>query len=68
VLVPVARILVDDNTIKRKKMRMAVAGLGHAARTTSDGVEARAALRNLEYHAVLLDIMMPEMEGFEGLA
>ena len=64
-----ARVLVvDDNGINRKKMRMAVENLGHRTDVASNGVEALQALGEVEYDAVLLDIVMPEMDGIEVLA
>jgi CheY-like chemotaxis protein len=64
-----ARVLVvDDNGINRKKMRMAVEHLGHLTGVAEDGVKALEALRSERYDAVLLDILMPEMDGFEVLA
>lgn len=64
-----ARVLVvDDNGINRKKMRMAVEHLGHLTGVAADGVKALEALQSERYDAVLLDILMPEMDGFEVLA
>lgn len=64
-----ARILVvDDNSINRKKMRMAVENLGHSAEVAKNGLEAIEALTTRPFDAVLLDILMPEMDGFDVLS
>ncbi|MCY6380070.1 response regulator [Hoeflea prorocentri] len=64
-----ARILVvDDNSLSRKKMRMAVESLGHSADVAKNGLEALEALKSQAFDAVLLDIVMPEMDGFDVLA
>jgi len=64
-----ARILVvDDNAINRKKMRMAVENIGHTADVAKDGYEALEFLKTKSFDAVLLDILMPEIDGFEVLA
>jgi len=63
-----ARVLVvDDNNLNRMKMRRAVENLGHAADVAEDGARAIEMLRSQPYDAVLLDIVMPEVDGFEVL-
>ncbi|WP_294609324.1 response regulator [uncultured Roseovarius sp.] len=61
-------LVVDDNALNRSKMRMAVRALGHNVNTASGGSEALQALRDGPYDAVLLDIVMPEVDGYEVLA
>lgn len=61
-------LVVDDNSINRKKMRMAVENLGHTAEAAENGIEALKALRSNSFDAVLLDILMPEMDGFDVLS
>lgn len=60
-------LVVDDNGINRKKMRMAVENLGHSADVAKNGKEALSALKTRAFDAVLLDIVMPEMDGFDVL-
>ncbi len=60
-------LVVDDNGINRMKMRLAVENLGHKADVAKDGAEAIEALRQKPYDAVLLDIVMPKMDGFDVL-
>lgn len=65
---PLSRILIiDDNMINRKKLRLAVASLGYHGETADDGVAGLAALRGGAFDAVLLDMLMPGMDGFEVL-
>jgi DNA-binding response OmpR family regulator len=64
-----ARILVvDDNGMSRRKLRMSVEHLGHVAEMAADGHEALDALRSSSFDAVLLDILMPGLDGFGVLA
>lgn len=64
-----ARVLiVDDNALNRSKMRMAVRALGHSVEVTSGGAEALQALRDSPFDAVLLDIVMPGVDGYDVLA
>ena len=58
-------LIVDDDepnryTLARRLTRDGFANLGMA----SNGVEALASLRQDKFDLVLLDIMMPELDGF----
>jgi CheY-like chemotaxis protein/drug/metabolite transporter (DMT)-like permease len=64
---PARVLVVDDDAINRKKLRIAVANLGHDAETAVDGREALEMLAGGKFDAVLLDIVMPEMDGFDVL-
>jgi CheY-like chemotaxis protein len=58
----------DEPDILRLFLRM-LAGLGRPLRieTATNGAEALAALRTLRPDAVILDLLMPEMTGFDFL-
>ena len=58
-------LVVDDQATQRKKLAMAVRGLGHQVDTASDGKEALLKVRSQPYDLILLDILMPGMDGFE---
>ncbi|MCR9134932.1 MAG: response regulator [Alphaproteobacteria bacterium] len=60
-------LVVDDNSLNRKKMRMAVETLGHAVETADNGATALEMLNAASFDAVLLDIIMPEIDGFDVL-
>jgi DNA-binding response OmpR family regulator/drug/metabolite transporter (DMT)-like permease len=64
---PAAILVVDDNSTSRTKLRMAVRAQGHNADAAEDGARALEALRETRYDAVLLDIVMPEVDGFDVL-
>lgn len=65
----VARILVvDDNEMNRDMLARRLLRLGHAVETAIHGRDALAMLEASAYDLVLLDIMMPEMNGYELLA
>lgn len=67
--VPPATILVvDDSSIGRTKLRLAVRKLGHSADVAEDGEAALRALAEKPYDAVLLDIVMPGIDGFDVLS
>lgn len=58
-------LVVDDQKTHRLKMLQAITSLGHEADSASDGSEALSMMRDNNYHLILLDIVMPEMDGFE---
>ncbi|MCU9846779.1 response regulator [Defluviimonas sp. WL0024] len=64
---PAHVLVVDDNSLNRLKMRKAVEHIGHHVDVARNGAEAITMLRERPYDAVLLDIMMPEVDGFEVL-
>jgi CheY-like chemotaxis protein len=58
------RILIaDDNALNQNLLRRLVAKLGHSADVVSNGREAVAAVAQQPYDALLMDVLMPEMDG-----
>lgn len=65
---PPGRVLVvDDHQPNRLKLTLAVRNLGHEAESVASGEECLAALRSQSFDMVLLDIIMPGMDGFQVL-
>jgi CheY-like chemotaxis protein/drug/metabolite transporter (DMT)-like permease len=64
---PATVLVVDDSSLNRKKMRLAVKKLGHRVDVAEDGETALTALHDKPYDAVLLDIVMPGIDGFDVL-
>jgi len=61
-----ARILVvDDQRVHRDKLMLAVRALGHQVDAVANGAAALARLNAESFDLVLLDILMPDMDGFE---
>lgn len=60
-------LIVDDSALVRAKLRKAVEALGYAAEVVGSGAEALQVLAAARFDVVLLDIVMPEMDGFEVL-
>ena len=60
-------LVVDDNRMNRVKLAMSLQQQGHAVASAEDGQQALAMLRDVHYDAVLLDIVMPGLDGFQVL-
>src|SRR3954452_13627197 len=60
-------LVVDDHPTNRMKLSLAVKHLGHETEMARDGVEALERLRSGKFDLVLLDILMPEMDGYQVL-
>lgn len=60
-------LVVDDHGPTRMKMTVAVRNLGHNVEEASDGAAALARLALGGIDMVLLDVVMPGMDGFEVL-
>jgi CheY-like chemotaxis protein len=66
---PPRRILiVDDNAANRLLVRLVLAGEGHELLEANDGLSALAKIQNDKPDLVLLDIMMPLMNGYAVIA
>ncbi len=61
-------LVVDDNRVNRLLLGRALEQLGHAVAFAENGREALEALRQRPVDLVLLDIEMPEMDGYQTLA
>ncbi|MCB2129801.1 MAG: response regulator [Rhodobacteraceae bacterium] len=60
-------LVVDDHKPNRMKLALAVRNLGHEVETVEGGKQCLEALRRERFDIVLLDILMPEMDGFQVL-
>ena len=66
-MVPMAEILiVDDERVLREGLKAMLSGEGFAVRTARDGDDALKKLSEKVPDLVLLDVMMPKMNGFRA--
>lgn len=60
-------LIVDDNRVNRILLAHAVERMGHQIETAENGRQALEKLRAHPFDLVLLDIEMPEMDGYQLL-
>lgn len=60
-------LVVDDNPVNREVLTRRLVRRGHNVETAENGREALDRLTDGAFDVVLLDIMMPEMNGYELL-
>jgi adenylate cyclase len=60
-------LVVDDDTMARMMAAQCVKQQGHTAIMASGGKQALEQLQSDEFDLVLLDLMMPDVDGFEVL-
>ena len=60
-------LIIDDDAFQRRMIRIKLQTRGYEANEAKDGVEALAFLAEQSYSLVLLDIVMPQLNGWEVL-
>lgn len=65
---PARVLIVDDLEVNRDLLARRVVKLGHSTASANSGREALARLQEREFDLVLLDITMPDMDGYEALS
>jgi two-component system sensor histidine kinase/response regulator len=65
---PLRLLLAEDNAINQKLMRRLLEKAGHAVTLVRTGRAALDALAHRRFDMVLMDVQMPEMDGFEATA
>ncbi len=63
---PLDVLLVEDNMVNQKVALRFLERLGYRADCAANGLEAVTAVESRRYDLVLMDLQMPEMDGFEA--
>jgi adenylate cyclase len=64
---PAAVLVVDDDPVNRMLLSRSLERDGHRVTTAEDGRQAWETLQRDEFDVVLLDVLMPELDGCEVL-
>lgn len=65
---PLKILVAEDNTINQRLVIGMLTALGHTGVVVGDGEKALKCLAKLKFDAVLMDVMMPLMDGLDALA
>ena len=63
---PLRILLAEDNVVNQKLALRLLAQMGYRADLAANGLEAIDAVERQTYDVVLMDVQMPEMDGFEA--
>jgi CheY-like chemotaxis protein/nitrogen-specific signal transduction histidine kinase len=63
---PLRVLLCDDNAVNQKVAQRLLQQMGYRPHLAANGVEALAALDHQPFNFIFMDVMMPEMGGFEA--
>ncbi|MBI4907202.1 MAG: response regulator [Acidobacteria bacterium] len=65
---PARVLLAEDNAVNQKLFVRLLTKRGHTVDVVGDGLQAWRAWENGSYALILMDVQMPEMDGFEATA
>ena len=59
-------LVADDNSLNQTMLRRQISKLGHTVDVVSNGREAISAVEQQPYDALLMDVLMPGMDGLQA--
>jgi CheY-like chemotaxis protein len=61
-------LLAEDNAVNRQIVLELLQTRGHSVKLAANGLEVLSALESEPFDVILMDVQMPEMDGFETAA
>lgn len=58
-------LIVDDDPVLTRVLAAQLGNLGYTTDTAKDGLDALVKLKQQNFQAVVLDVMMPEINGYD---
>jgi len=65
-VLPLTILVAEDNTVNQKVVVQLLAHCGYRADVVANGLEVLDAMERQSYDVVLMDVQMPEMDGYEA--
>jgi len=63
---PLRILIAEDNIINQKLIARILLKLGYQINTANDGIQVLESLKKKDFNVILMDVQMPEMDGFEA--
>jgi len=63
---PLKILLAEDNTVNQKVTTKILERIGYRIDVVADGLEVLEEIKKIDYDLILMDLHMPEMDGFEA--
>ena len=62
---PLDILIAEDNFVNQKLIERVLQKLGYQTDTAADGIQVLNYLNKKKYNVILMDVRMPEMDGYE---
>jgi signal transduction histidine kinase/CheY-like chemotaxis protein len=63
---PIKILVAEDNLVNQKVTLKILEKMGYRADIAANGLEVLEAVQKIHYNLILMDILMPEMDGYEA--